>query len=84
MHQVRITERSVRLRYFGLRNRLWLLLNEPAIKVNRAQRIWAFLFALAMGLLRAMSTPKYLLRGLQVVIWAFLDALQGRFTRKLL
>jgi GT2 family glycosyltransferase len=84
MHQVRITERSVRLRYFGLRNRLWLLLNEPAIKVNRAQRIWAFLFALAMGLRRAMSTPKYLLRGLQVVIWAFLDALQGRFTRKLL
>lgn len=84
MHQVRITERSVRLRYFGLRNRLWLLLNEPAVKVNRAQRSWAFIFALAMGMRRAVSTPTYLLLGLRVVIWAFLDALQGRFTRKLL
>lgn len=84
MHQARITERSVRLRYFGLRNRLWLLLNEPAVKMNSAQRIWAFIFALTMGLRRAVSTPKYLLLGLRVVIWALLDAFKGRFTRKLL
>jgi GT2 family glycosyltransferase len=84
IHQKKTNERSVRLRYFGLRNRLWLLLNVPEVKSNRGQRVWAFGATLAMAFRRAVVTPKYLKTGLLVILWAFVDACASRFDRKLI
>jgi GT2 family glycosyltransferase len=84
IHQKKTNERSVRLRYFGLRNRLWLLLNVPEVKSNKGQRVWAFGATLAMAFRRAVVTPKYLKTGLLVILWAFADACSGRFNRKLI
>jgi len=83
MHQKGLTKKAVLLRYFGLRNRLWLLLHEPSVKRGLGPRMWAFALTLLMGLRRAFSSPKFLGLGLKMVVFALVDASRSRFDRKL-
>ena len=83
MHQKGLTKKAVLLRYFGLRNRLWLLLHESSVKRGLGPRIWAFTLTLLMGLRRAFSSPKFLGLGLKMVVLALVDASRSRFDRKL-
>jgi GT2 family glycosyltransferase len=84
IHQKMTSKRTVLLRYFGLRNRMWLLLNVPQVKSNQVRRYWAFVATIVMGLRRAVGTPKYLRIGLIVVFWSVRDALTNHFDRKLI
>lgn len=83
MHQKGLTKKAVLLRYFGLRNRLWLLLHEPSVKRGLGPRLWAFALTLLMGLRRAFSSPRFLGLGLHIVVLALVDACRSRFDRKL-